>query len=135
MFVANNEALEDLSLDQIQERLRHVDNNRVALQKALKQRRQKTRKLVAQEVKELITAKGHDVSDILSLVTNKKRTNKPARSYTHYVDPENSDNEYVRGVVPNWMREQMKKQGFDPKNKDHRKIFKEQKLQKQTETK
>lgn len=133
--MANNDSLENLSLDEIQARLRHVDNDRVALQKALKQRRQQTRKLVANEVKELITSKGHDVADILSLVTNKKRAEKPSRSYTRYVDPDNSKNEYVRGVVPGWMKEQMKKQGLDPKNKEHRKQFKDQKLQRKEDSK
>lgn len=128
----NDDQLDTLSLDEIQARLRDVDGDRTALQKALKQRRQKTRKSVAQQVKELITKEGHDVADILSLVTNKKRPGKSTRSYSLYFDPDNPENEYVRGVVPNWMKEQMKKLGLDPKNKEDRKQFKEQKLQKKS---
>jgi len=128
--VANSDSLEKLSLEEIQARLRHVDSDRAALQKALKQRRQQTRKHVVQEVKKLIQSMGHDVEDILTIVNNKKRTAKPDRAYTHYIDPENPENEYVRGVVPGWMKEQMKKQGLDPKDREHRRLFKDQRLQK-----
>ena len=124
-----DEGLEDLPLEEIQEQLRHVDRDRAVLQRALQHRRQQTRKNVAQEVRDLIISRGHDVPDILSLIANKKWANGQGRSYVRYVDPANPQNEYIRGVLPRWMKEQMIAQGLNPKNKADRKIFKEQRLQ------
>ena len=126
--MSNSETLENLSLDEIQTRLRHVDHDRAALQRALQQRRHQTRKSVVKEVKDLILSRGHDVSDIISFVTSKKRADGQIRSYVCYVDPENPQNEYVRGVLPGWMKKQMIAQGLDPKDKSDRKAFKEQRL-------
>jgi len=122
-----------LSLDEIQDRLRHVDYDRAALHQALEHKRQQTRKSVAQEVRDLIQSKGHDVTDILSLITIKKRASGQPRSYIHYVDPENPEREYVRGVLPAWMKEQMRANGFDPAVKEDRQLFKEQHLQQKIE--
>lgn len=125
----DSEALANLSISEIQARLLHVDSDRAALQRALRQRRQQTRNVVAREVKDLILSKGHDVSDILALISSKK-TGTGNRNYTHYVDPHNPENEYIRGVVPRWMREQMRSHGLDPKKRIDREIFKERWLQK-----
>jgi DNA-binding protein H-NS len=49
-------------------------------------------------------------------------------SYATYVDPDNPSNTYVRGVLPGWMKDQMKATGFDPKNKEDRETFKQKHL-------
>lgn len=128
--MSKSAVLENLSLDEIQARLRHVDNDRAELQRALNQKRQQTKRAVIQEVKELIQSRGHEVADILGMITIKKKADKQPRSYAHYVDPENPENEYVRGVLPGWMKAQMQEQGLNPKNKADRKLFKDQRLQK-----
>ncbi|KOR32376.1 hypothetical protein TI05_07630 [Achromatium sp. WMS3] len=135
----SSEALENLTLDDIQERLRNVNQDRAALQRALEHKRQQTKKQVAQEVKNLIISKGHDVMDIMNFLANnnsKNRNtnndkNKVAESLApciQYVDPENSENIYIRGVCPDWMREQMFSHGLDPKNRRDRQLFKKQYL-------
>lgn len=130
----SSEAFENMSLDEIQTRLQNLNNDRAALERALEQRRQQTRKGLAQEIREMILSQGHDLADILNLAANKKRggrRTRQTRSYTRYVDPKNPKNAYIRGVLPRWMKEQMTAQGLDPKIKKDRETFKEQHLQKQ----
>lgn len=131
--MSKSDVLDNLSLDEIQARLRHVDNDRAVLQRALQQKRQQTKRAVIQEVKELIQSRGHEVSDILGMITIKKKADKQPRAYARYIDPENPENEYVRGVLPGWMKTQMLAQGLNPKSKTDRKLFKDQKLQKKSE--
>jgi DNA-binding protein H-NS len=51
------------------------------------------------------------------------------RSYTRYVDPENPENIYSRGVLPKWMKEKMAAQGYDPAVREDREAFKANYLQ------
>lgn len=128
--MSNREALDGLSLEEIEARLRDIDHDRAVLQRALQSKRQQTRKHVAQEVKDLIQARGHDLMDILDLITNKKRSNGRGHSYIHYVDPANPKHEYIRGVLPGWMKKMMIANGLNPNNKLDRKTFKELHLKK-----
>ncbi|WP_295441575.1 hypothetical protein [uncultured Thiodictyon sp.] len=41
-----------------------------------------------------------------------------------YVDPENAQNVYIRGVLPEWMKQKMQEQGYDSAKKDDREAFK-----------
>jgi DNA-binding protein H-NS len=131
----SSDKLDNLSVDEIQSRLNDIANNRAALERALNQRRQQTRKELAQEVREMILSRGHDLTDILDLAANKKRAGsgrpRQMRSYARYVDPANAENVYVRGVLPGWMREQMVQRKLDPKVKEDRETFKAKYLQKQ----
>lgn len=131
------EAFESMSIDEIQARLHNLNNDRAALERALEYRRQQTRKDLAQEVREMILSRGHDLSDILDLAGSKKRGAgrgvRQARSYARYVDPTNPENSYVRGVLPGWMKEQMVARGLNPKLKADRETFKEQYLEKKEE--
>lgn len=130
----SNEAFDSMSLDEIQARLSNLNNDRAVLERALEHRRQQTRKELAQEIREMILSRGHDLTDILDLAANKKRAGgrvRQTRSYARYVDPTDPDNVYVRGVLPGWMKEQMVARGLNPKVKEDRETFKEQYLQKQ----
>ena len=49
---------------------------------------------------------------------------RQSREYTRYVDPDNADNIYVRGVLPGWMKQKMQDQGYDPGSKSDREAFK-----------
>ncbi|KOR29403.1 hypothetical protein TI03_02390 [Achromatium sp. WMS1] len=119
-----------MSLNEIQKRLRNIDYDRTALQQALEYKKQQTKKKVAQEVKDLIKSRGHDVMDILNLITNSKNHQmQQMHTYLRYVDPDNPKNQYTRGVLPKWMKDKMKSSGFDPNNKDDRQIFKERYLE------
>ena len=129
------DAFDTMSLDEIRQRLQNIDNDRAALERALEVKKQQTKKELAQEIRDRILSQDYDIGEILELIGSKRRPAvaraKPSRAYTRYVDPENPDNVYVRGVLPRWMKEQMAARGLNAKSKEDREAFKEQYLQKQ----
>ena len=127
----SNDRYADLSADEIAQRLNNLETDRAELEMALEKRRQQSKKELAMEIKELITSRGYDVAEILEYIGSRKRSTargKPSRSYIRYVDPDNSNNVYVRGVLPKWMKDQMAEHGLNPKVKADREAFKEQHL-------
>ncbi len=126
------DSVENLSLDEIQQRLNNIENDRAMLEKAREEKQMQSRKDLADEIREMIVGQGYDVAEILDLIgTGRKRgpgRGRGARSYVRYVDPANSDNVYIRGVLPGWMKEQMAAKGLDPKSKDDRNTFKSEHL-------
>ncbi len=121
--------IENLSVDEIQRKLEELAQNQANLKVALAQRQQQEKHDLAQEIKDIIQDRGYDVSDIISLVgTRRKRSPVPkktgSRQYTKYVDPDDQDNVYVRGVIPGWMKQKMQDQGYDPSSKQDREAFK-----------
>ena len=130
----SNENLSQLSEQQIKQRLTSLESDRFALEKALERKQQDSKRELAEEIREMILAKGYTVTEILEHLTPKRRGTRKAkssRSYTRYVDPADSQNVYVRGVLPRWMKQQMTAKGLDPKSRTDREAFKEQYLDKQ----
>jgi DNA-binding protein H-NS len=123
-------AVENLSVDEIQQQLEQLAQSQADLEQALAQRQQQAKYDLAQELKVIIQDKGFDVNEIVSLVgTRRRRSSASAktgssRQYTRYVDPDNPDNIYVRGVIPGWMKQKMQDQGYDPSSKPDREAFK-----------
>ena len=129
----NSDSFSTLSLDEIAQRLDNLENDRAALETALENKRQQSKKDLAVEIKDLIASRGYEIAEILDYLTPKRRAAgraKSSRSYIRYVDPANSENIYVRGVLPKWMKDQMKGKGLNPKEKGDREAFKEQYLNK-----
>ena len=129
----NSDTYEQLSLDEIEERIYNLDSDRAALEAVLEQKRQQNKVDLAQEVKDLILSRGYEVAEIVDQLTTRRRGAgrvRASRSYTRYVDPANPNNVYVRGVLPQWMKEQMAAHGLDPKEKADREAFKAQYLNK-----
>lgn len=125
---------ENLSVEEIQQQLDDIEQNKVELQRALVMRRQEARHGVAQQVRDLILSNGYDLDEILPLITPRRRRAAAAasgggREYTRYVDPENPENVYVRGVLPGWMKQKMQEQGYDPGARADREAFKANYLQ------
>lgn len=122
-----------LSVDQIREKLQEVEQSRASLEKALQQRWQEQKTELAQQIRDMIDTHGYDAEEIMSLVMPRRRRGaagkKGARSYVRYVDPQNPENVYVRGVLPGWMKQKMTEQGYDPSVKDDREAFKANYLQ------
>lgn len=121
--------IENLSVDEIQQQLVELAQNQADLEYALAQRQQQVKYDLAQEIKELIQDRGFDVAEILSLMGARRRRSAAAkkggkRQYTKYVDPDNPENIYVRGVLPGWMKQKMQDQGYDPSSKEDRESFK-----------
>ena len=118
---------ENLSMEELEDQLRMIDQNRADLEKALEEKRQHAKYELAQHLRELIAEHGYEVSEIVPLVEGKKRRGTPGkggRRYTRYVDPDNADNVYSRGVIPGWMKQKMIDQGYDPSSKSDREAFK-----------
>ena len=128
-----SDSYSELSLDEIARRLDNLESDRAALETALENKRQQSKKDLAAEIKDLIISRGYDIAEIVDYINPKRRAagrSKSSRSYIRYVDPANSENVYVRGVLPKWMKDQMKEKGFNPKQKSDREAFKEQYLNK-----
>jgi DNA-binding protein H-NS len=127
----------NLSLEEIQQQLDDIEQSKSELQRALSARREQERHGVAQEVRDLILDRGYDLEEIIPLVITRRRrargaSPRPAsgsRDYKRYVDPENAENIYVRGVLPGWMKQKMQEQGYDPGVKADREAFKANYLQ------
>ncbi len=127
----------NLSVDEIQQQLETIEQNKAELQRALVTRRQEAKHGVVAQVRELITQNGYELDEILPLITARRRRGSAAaarpttsgRDYTRYVDPENPANVYVRGVLPGWMKQKMQEQGYDSTVKADREAFKANYLQ------
>lgn len=126
----------NLSVDEIKKQLAEIESNKAELKRALEVRRQEAKTEIAQQIRDLIAQHGYELDEILPLVESKRRRAAGAgrraatgRQYTRYVDPENPDNVYVRGVLPRWMKQKMQEQGYDPASKADREAFKSSYLQ------
>lgn len=122
---------ENMTVGEIQQQLDEMEASRAELERALVIRRQEARHEVVQQVKELILNSGYELDEIIPLVTVRRRrgagsgrATSSGRDYTRYVDPENAENIYVRGVLPGWMKGKMQEQGYDPSIKADREAFK-----------
>jgi DNA-binding protein H-NS len=122
----------DLSVDEIQEHLAKIEKERQDLEKALERRWQQGKEELARQIRQMIDESGHDLNEIVGLLGKRRKvagTTRTTRQYTRYVDPENPENVYVRGVLPGWMKEKMQAQGYDPSVKEDREAFKQTYLQ------
>lgn len=132
---------ENLTVEQIRQQLEEIEQSKSELQRVLTTRRQEAKHGVVQQIKDLIVANGYDIEEIQQLLTPKRRRGAAAstrgtssgRDYTRYVDPENPENVYVRGVLPGWMKAKMHEQGYDPSVKADREAFKANYLQAQSD--
>jgi DNA-binding protein H-NS len=121
----------NLSVEEIKRQLDEAESKKTELKRLLEVRRQEGKEGVAQQIRDLIESKGYDYDEILPLVMPKRRRLVAVprklvsgRQYTRYVDPENADNIYVRGVLPGWMKQKMQEQGYDSSSKSDREAFK-----------
>jgi DNA-binding protein H-NS len=126
------ENYERLSADDLKAHLERLDAEKTALSRALESRREQDKRRLATEIKVLIKERGHDVGEIAELVLGRRRRAgaqpDPNAGYTRYADPDNPNNTYVRGRLPNWLIEKMSANGYDPHSPEQRAQFKEQHL-------
>lgn len=119
----------NMTLNEIEEQIQQMELNKRNLEKAREQKKMRQKTDLAAKVRDMISAEGFDVAEIVALMEKKKRggagaSKQSSGSYTTYVDPDNSSNVYVRGVLPRWMKDKMQALHLDPGNKDHRDKFK-----------
>lgn len=125
---------ENLSAEDIQRQLEEMAQSKAALEKALKLRREEAKTGVVEKIMELIQGNGYEIEEIVSLLPVKRRRGpnirrSSNRQYTKYADPDDPANVYVRGVLPRWMKDKMREQGYDPGSKEDRETFKANYLQ------
>jgi len=127
-------AVENLSVEQIEQQLAQLAQDRLELENALEQRRQQGKYDLAEQIKTMIAEHGYTVADITSLLSGRKRRGaaakrRVARQYTGYMDPDDPSHVYTRGVIPGWMKAKMQEHGYDPGSKTDREAFKMNVLQ------
>ncbi|MEA3640153.1 MAG: H-NS histone family protein [Lamprobacter sp.] len=126
-----------LSAEELKNQIEQTKQREAELQKALNQRWQAEKSELANQIRDLIESRGHDVEDImnhLSPTNRRRRTGNAGKkagtgNYTRYFDPENPNNVYSRGVLPRWMKDKMASLGLDSSNKEDRESFKANHLQ------
>jgi len=125
-----------LSAEELKNQIEQTKQREAELQKALNQRWQTEKVELAQEIRGMIDERGFDLDEIIEHLTPSKRrrgSGGPKKSgsgnYIRYVDPENPNNVYTRGVLPRWMKDKMAALGLDSGNKDDRESFKANHLQ------
>ncbi|EGV32034.1 hypothetical protein ThidrDRAFT_1608 [Thiorhodococcus drewsii AZ1] len=119
----------NLSVEEIQRQLDEAESKKTELKRLLETRREEGKDDIVQQVRDLIESNGYDYDEIIPLVAPKRRRGAGRklsgdRQYKRYVDPDNSENVYVRGVLPGWMKKKMQEQGYDPSSKEDREAFK-----------
>jgi len=125
----------NLSVEEIKRQLEEAEMRKAELNRVLETRREEGKEEIVQQIRELIENNGYQYDDILSLVVKKRRGGRASskgdsgRQYTRYVDPDDPNNIYVRGVLPGWMKKKMQDQGYDPASKPDREAFKANSLQ------
>lgn len=127
---------QNLSAEELKNQIEQTKQREAELQRALNQRWQAEKTELAQKIRGMIEDRGYDVDEIIDHVLPKRRRGGGAKkggsgSYTRYVDPENPENVYTRGVLPGWMKQKMAALGLDPSSKDDREAFKANHLQRQ----
>ena len=126
--------LEKLSLKQLETHLEKLNAEWHAVEQAIEARRNEDKKVLAQEIKHKVREAGYDVGEIVGLIQAKKgraTRKKTNGGYARYVDPDNSDHVYVRGVLPNWLKEKMEAKGFNPATKADRDQFRDKYLKRE----
>lgn len=117
----------NLSVEEIRRQLEEAESRKAELNRMLETRREQGKEGVIDQIRNLIESNGYDYEEIVPQITPKKKRGKKSvssREYTRYVDPENAANVYVRGVLPGWMKDKMRAQGYDPSSKEDREAFK-----------
>jgi DNA-binding protein H-NS len=122
-------AVENLSVEQIEQQLAQLAQDRLELENALEQRQHQGKYDLAEQIKAMIAEHGYTVADITSLLSGRKRRgaaakSRVARQYTGYMDPDDPSHVYTRGVIPGWMKAKMQEHGYDPGSKTDREAFK-----------
>nr|WP_207191031.1 H-NS histone family protein [Halochromatium salexigens] len=116
----------------MQSQIQQTKQKEAQLKQALNERWEAEKLELVQEIHAMINERGHDVDEIADQLTPRRRRGagikKTGKSgsgrYTLYVDPDNPNNVYSRGVLPAWMKQKMLALGLDPSDKDDRYSFK-----------
>jgi DNA-binding protein H-NS len=113
------------TLEQLQQRLADLETEWNEVEAAIAEKLEEDKKQLAEEITQKIKDAGHELGEMIGLISPRRRRGSTAiNSYTTYVDPDNPNNTYVRGVLPGWLKNKMRVTGFDPSKKEDRETFK-----------
>jgi DNA-binding protein H-NS len=121
-----------LSVQELQDQLAQMEADKKALEAALKTQRAAALSDFAREIRDQITARGYNVDEVVSLIGKGARKASGGRrsgGYPRYVDPDNPNNTYSRGPIPEWLKQKMAAAGYDPADRTQREEFKAAHLQ------
>ncbi len=121
--------IQALSVDELKAQLEEIEQSKASIERVLVQRWQERKAELGQQIRHMIDEHGYDHEEIMGIVIGRRRrgsasAKKTGQGYLRYVDPENSENVYTRGVLPGWLKEKMTSQGYDPSVKTDREAFK-----------
>jgi DNA-binding protein H-NS len=106
-----------LSLEELQQQALEVEQQPADLERLLRQRLREERGDFVRELRERIEGKGYEVNEIAALLMGRSGNARSRSSMKCYVDSEDSEHVYMRGPLPQWMREKMLAKGYDPDTK------------------
>jgi DNA-binding protein H-NS len=123
---------ENLTAAELKAQIENLKAEQQALARALEERKEQEKRDLAEAIQGMITERGYDLEEITTLVLGRKRRNSKSpttnASYARYADPDNPNNTYLRGRLPNWLVEKMSANGYDPNSAEQRAQFKEEHL-------
>lgn len=106
------------------------------LQRVIDERLANGRADFIEDIRVRIADAGYNVSDIAEALIGTKKNGKSGEKndaasigkYPRYTEPGNPKNAYVRGPIPDWMKERMRELSLDPFSKSDREKFKSEHL-------
>jgi hypothetical protein len=118
---------------ELQRKLVAIEDERKALKEQLEAAEAQEKTDYVNTVRQYCIERGWDLAEIAGRITGlgaktKGKSKRPFKPSTVWVDPENEQNIYVGRGLPLWMRERMTKLGYDMKDADSRKRFRDEVL-------
>lgn len=117
----------ELSIEEIEAKLAQMDADRKNLEMALKEQRAVEIAAFVESLREQIAERGYHVDEVVPLLRKHGKSTAGRRSsqqYVRYVNPDNPTQSYMRGPIPQWLRDKMESAGYDPSDKAQREEFK-----------
>lgn len=137
--------LENKNIKELQRTLAELEQQRVQALELLQVIKTQGKYNLAQKIKDMIADGGYNVDEIVTLLTTPQRRSSSrhqdisppahisqesgAHQKAYYFDPANPANTYVKGFLPDWMKQSMIEKGLDPLSKEDRNHFKAMYLQ------
>jgi DNA-binding protein H-NS len=121
--------MEEMEYTELRARLESLEAEQKEVERVLASKRDQRKAEFVNEIKEKCINEGfsnEEIADALAGGRRGSRRSSGNRSYPRYVDNADPKNVYVRGPLPNWMKERMASVGLDSSNKADRERYKQE---------
>lgn len=109
----------------LQQQLKDLEAQKAQLEQVLQAKRGERKKELVAEFKARLAEEGFDFEEICGKIDGRKgRRASSSRDYPTFVLKDDSGLTYVRGPIPQWMKDKMSALGLDPGSKQDRERFK-----------